>query len=127
MSCDNVELVRALYAGPSLVEGPAHPDVEFDAPAVYPDQPVVRGVEAIARFRDAAWDSITFEPEQFFDVDHERVLAFVRARATGSASGATAETRGAHEFTIRDGLVTRVKIYPDRGEALVACGVTLDA
>jgi ketosteroid isomerase-like protein len=78
------------------------------------------------RFRDSAWDSIRFEPERFFDIDEERVLVFVRATATGSASAATVETNAAHEFAIRDGLVVRVKIYADRAEALDACGVVLE-
>jgi hypothetical protein len=64
-----------------------------------------------------------FEPEEFFDVDDERVLVFIRATATGSASGATTQAIAAHEFTVRDGLVTRVKVYRDRAEALAASGI----
>jgi ketosteroid isomerase-like protein len=123
MSQANVELVRALYASASLTDGPAHPDVEFDATAVYPDRPIVRGVDQIRRFRDAAWNSMSFAPERFFDVDDERVLVFVHATATGSASGATTQTPAAHEFTIRDGLVVRVKVYGDRELALAAAGI----
>jgi ketosteroid isomerase-like protein len=123
MSQDNVELVRALYASASFMDGPAHPDVEFDATAVYPDRPVVRGIAEIKRFRDASWESISFEPEQFFDLDDERVLVLVRAKATGSASGATTEAPAAHQFTIRGGFVTHVKVYGDRAEALAAAGI----
>jgi hypothetical protein len=48
--------------------------------------------------------AIHFEPERFFDVDDERVLAFVRVSATGEGSGAPVEIRAAHEITVRDGV-----------------------
>jgi hypothetical protein len=49
---------------------------------------------------------------------------FVRVTATGRGSGAPAEARGAHEFTIRDGLLVRLKAYRDRSEALEAVGLS---
>jgi hypothetical protein len=76
-------------------------------------------------FRDAGpWGrSIHFEPERYFDVDDERILVFVRATSTGRTSGAPAETRIAQEFTIRGGVIVRVKIHRDRSEALEAVGL----
>jgi hypothetical protein len=43
--------------------------------------------------------------------------------AIGQESGAAAEARAAHEFTIRDGLPVRFKAYLDRSEALEAVGL----
>jgi uncharacterized protein len=130
MSQENVEFVRSVYADPRGLTAAASdkvaPDAEFDFTAAYPDWPVVRGVEALRRFRDSGpWSGspIHFEPERFFDVDDERVLVFARVSATGHESGAQVEIRAAHEFTIRDGRVVRFKVYGDREEALEAAGL----
>jgi ketosteroid isomerase-like protein len=131
MSQENVEIVQEIYADPRGLIGTASeraaPDVEFDFTDAYPDRPVLRGVEEMRRFRDTGpWSGspIHIEPERFFDVDDERVLAFVRVSATGQESGVGVETRPAHEFTIRDGLIVRFKVYLDRGQALDAAGLS---
>jgi ketosteroid isomerase-like protein len=128
MSQENVELVRRAYEGGdplTALSGSAAPDAEFDLTAVYPDQPVLRGVDEARRFRDSSpWGSSQrFEAERYFDVDDERVLVFVRATATGQGSGAPVEVQPAHEITIRDGLLVRFKVYLDRVEALEAAGL----
>jgi hypothetical protein len=131
MSRENVEIVRRIYADPrGLTAGASDkvaPDAEFDFSAVYPDKPVVRGVDDMRHFRDSGpWGGspIHFEPERFFDVDDERVLVFVRVSATGHESGAQVEIRAAHEFTIREELMVRFKVYANRDEALVAVGIS---
>jgi ketosteroid isomerase-like protein len=128
MSQENVEIVRRGFLDPGPLTDAARvsPDAEFDFTDVYPDQPVLRGVEEMRRFRDRGpWGrSIHFEPESYFDVDEERVLVFVRATSTGQTSGATVESSVAHEVTIRDGLIMRVKVYRDRAEALQAVGLS---
>ena len=130
MSQENVEFVREIYADPRGLIGSASeravPDVEFDFTDVYPDRPVLKGVEEMRRFRDTGpWSGspIHIEPERFFDLDDERVLAFVRVSATGQESGVEVEFRPAHEFTIRDGLIVRFKAYVDRKQALEAAGL----
>jgi SnoaL-like domain len=118
---------RRGYLGPGPLSGGAEiaPEAEFDFTAIYPDQPVLLGVEQMRAFRDAGpWGrSIHFGPERYFDVDDERVLVFVRVTSTGRASGAGVETRIAQEFTIREGLIVRVKVHRDRSEALEAMGI----
>jgi ketosteroid isomerase-like protein len=130
MSQKNVEVVRSIYADPggltATASGKVAPDAEFDFTAVYPDRPVMRGVEELRGFRDAGpWGGspIRFEPERFFDVDDERVLVFARVSATGHESGAEVEIQVAHEFTIRHQLVVRFKVYGDREQALEAVGL----
>ena len=129
MSEANVEIVRSVYAHPrglsSAESDKFASDVEFDFTLVYFDRPIMRGVEALRRFRDSGpWSGapIHFEPERFFDAG-DRVLVFVRASATGKGSGAQVELRVAHEFAIRDGRVVRFKVYPDREQALEAVGL----
>jgi ketosteroid isomerase-like protein len=134
MSQENVELVRSVYSDPSGLtagaSGKVAPDAEFDFTALYPDRPITRGVEEFRRFRDSGpWGGspISFEQERFFDVDDERVLVFVRVSATGQGSGAPVEIQVAHEFTIRDELVVRFKVYGNRDKALEAAGLSEQA
>jgi ketosteroid isomerase-like protein len=128
MSEENVEAVRESYETP----GPLFAtwadriaaEAEFDFTAVYPDRPVMRGIEELRRFREQGpWAELSFEPERFVDVDAERVLVLVRAHGTGVGSGVPVELRTAHEFTIRDGVLVRFKVYGDRDGALEANGL----
>jgi ketosteroid isomerase-like protein len=127
MSEANVEIVRALFRDSrGMIQAAterAVDDVEFDFTDLYPDRPVQRGVAAMRSFRDAGpWSGspIHMEPQRFLDVDGERVLAFVRLRATGQQSGVDVEMNPAVEFTLRDGLLIRFKVYRDRARALHA-------
>jgi ketosteroid isomerase-like protein len=129
MSKENVELVRSGYAEPdalTALSARISPDAEFDFTAVYPDRPVLRGLDEMQWFRDTGpWSGspIHFEPERFFDVDDERVLVFVRVTAQGEGSGVPVEIRNAHELTLRDGLLVRFKVYRDRAQGVEAAGL----
>jgi ketosteroid isomerase-like protein len=68
--------------------------------------------------------SVKLEPERFFDVDGERVLVFIHVTAEGEGSGAPVEMRDAHELTVRDGLIVRLKVYADRAKALEVVGLS---
>ena len=135
MSEENLEIVRRGYEAlelPGRVDESTWarfiaPDTEADFSAVYPDAPVTRvGPESVSRVTEMLpWGrSVKLEPERFFDVDDERVLVFVHVSAEGEGSGAHVEMRDAHELTIRDGLVVRVKVYADRADALEAAGLS---
>ena len=135
MSRANVEIVRRVYAdfglSPRLVEAAAHagliaPDAVFDYSALLPDGPVVRGVKAWGEHADSSpWGgSLKLASERIFDVDDERVLVFVHSSGEGEGSGAAVEGRTATEFTIRDGVIVRIKLYKDRTEALEAAGLS---
>lgn len=128
MSQENVERLRAAYADPrgmiAAAAGQVAADAVFDFSRAYPDQPVFQGVENLARFRaEGPWGELQFEPERFIDVDDERVLVLVRVTAVGESSGVRGVAEGAHEFTIRDGLVVYFRAYGDRAEALAAAGL----
>jgi hypothetical protein len=127
MSQENVELIRSFYADPdpwASFSARVAPDAEFDFTAVYPDGPVLHGIDEVRRFRDQVpWGSLHFEPERLIVVNAERVLALVRAVGVGELSGVRGEARVAHEFTIRAGLLVRFKVYGNRDEALEAAGL----
>ena len=48
----------------------------------------------------------------------------MRVAATGRESGVSVEMPVAHEFTIRDDLVVRFKVYGSREQALEAVGLS---
>jgi ketosteroid isomerase-like protein len=140
MSEENVRFVRDSYVpasgtgqGGGMIEQRAlfgalaeriSPDTEFDFSAAYPDRPVMRGLEEVRKFRDEGpWEELNFEPERVIDVDDERVMVLVRVDARGKGSGARVELMNAHEFTVRDGVLVRFKVYSDRDEALKAAGL----
>jgi ketosteroid isomerase-like protein len=127
VSQQNVDVVREAFASvaPLADYKRLAPDAEFDFTAVYLDQPLLRGVEELRAFRDTGpWGrSMHFTAERYFDVDEARVLVFVRATASGQQSGTPVETAFAHEFTLRDGMIVRVKAHPNRSDALKAVGL----
>src|SRR5256885_15687833 len=95
MSQENVEIVREIYADPRGLIGTAAeraaPDVEFDFTDVYPDRPVLKGVEEMRRFRETGpWSGspLYIQPERFFGLDAHRGLAVGRVRAAGPEGGA---------------------------------------
>jgi ketosteroid isomerase-like protein len=137
MSKENVELARQAWdrlgglADTAFLEaeeraGRIAPDAELDFSAMYPDAPILRGVEAwLGYLRSMPWArSVKLEPERFIDVDDERVLVFIHVTAKGEGSGVPVETRNAYEFTIRDGVLVRWKVYADRAKALEAAGLS---
>jgi hypothetical protein len=119
--------VRALYLDPApLVNSELiASDAEFDFTDLYPDHPVLRGTAEMQRFRDAGpWgSSIHFEPERYIDLDEERVLVVVGVGSTGQQSGVPVRQRLAQEFTLRGGLVVRVKTYARATDALELLGL----
>jgi hypothetical protein len=51
------------------------------------------------------------------------VLVFVYVTAVGETSGVPVGLRNAYEFTMRDRVLVRWKIYADRNQALEAAGL----
>jgi len=134
MSQENVEFVRHAFAEFGLsyagVEQAARagvfaPDIEFDFSALYPDGPIIRGIETWRGYADSLpWGrSLKLEPERFIDVEDERVLVFLRGTARKKGGGVPVEARTAYEITIRDGVVARLKVYADPEKAREAAGL----
>ena len=135
MSQENVEAVRRTLTEFDLslagIKGAARaglvaPDVEVDFSALYPDGPILRGIEAWHDYVSSLpWGrSLKLEPERFLDLDDERVLVFMRVTAEGEGSQAPIEGRGADEVTVQNGTVVRIKLFRDREEALEATGLS---
>ena len=107
-------------------------DEEFEIriPSYYPEEtPVFKGREGVARYaawlRDS-WSHWRAWAERFFDAgDH--VVVFGRIVAKGRSSGVPIEFRNALVFTIRNGRMTSMQVYPDRADALKAAGLSEQA
>ena len=142
MSSENVEVVRRWLAWlPDLRDvDPAddhaaieqafrdYLDEEFEIriPSYYPDErPVFQGRDGLVRYvawlRDS-WSAWRPWPERFFDAG-DRVVVFGRIVAKGRSSGVPIELTNALVFTIRNGRMTSMQVYPDRPEALKAVGL----
>jgi ketosteroid isomerase-like protein len=127
VSEENVKFATDAYADPrglSAMRERIAPDAVFDFSDLYPDAPLLRGVEAVREFRKSApWEELEFEADEVLDVGDDRVLVLVRTHAKGKSSGVAVEQEVAHVLTIRDGCLVHFKVYPDREQALSAVGL----
>jgi len=128
----NVELVQSIYAGWergdfSSTEW-AHPDIEY----VIADGPSpgtwkgLAGLAEGARSWISAWQGFRVEPEEFRELDENRVLVLSHGRGRGRASGLEVGQFGAEAadlFHIHDRKVTRFVVYFDRDRALAELGL----
>jgi ketosteroid isomerase-like protein len=122
MSQENVEIVRRIYAawesGDFGSAEWADPEIEF----VFTDGPEpgsYSGPGAMTKAMRAwlsAWADLRQEPEEYRELDRERVIVLHRFSASGKASGldlGQMEAEGAAVFHFRSGKVTRIDHYFD--------------
>ena len=128
----NLELVRSIFAAwargdYSQVQW-ADPQIEW----VMADGPVtgtrtgLAGLTAGTRDILNAWDDSRIEPEDYRELDGERVLVLVRNRGKGKSSGldlTRLRSEGAWLVHVRDGKVTELVRYFDRNRALADLGL----
>jgi ketosteroid isomerase-like protein len=134
MSQENVEVVRRVTevmdaegfeaALPVFLEA-AHDDVEWREDPAWPGSGTYRGVEQVRQVILDRMDTLDFDQqtEDLIDVD-DRVVALVRWRARGRASGAQGELSMAMVWTIRERTITSIEFFIDRAEALAAVGLS---
>jgi ketosteroid isomerase-like protein len=129
---ENLDLIRSIYAdwerGDFTSVDWAEREIEF----VFVDGPspgTWTGRSAMAEvWRDwlRAWDQWRTEPDEYRELENERVLVLVRNRGRGKTSGlelGEIRTRGAGLFHLRGGKVTRFVAYWDRERAFAALGL----
>lgn len=130
MSQEYVEAVRRqheLYnrSGEVLAEI-YDPDAEWTAAREDPDAETHRGLEAIRAYF-LKWldvfDEVEFSSDEVIDAG-EMVFTWIRFEGRGAGSGAPVQMEQAQVWTFREGKVVRVEEYFDRGEGLVAAGLT---
>ena len=127
MSDENVALVRRGFEHFVATGEPAwdtlHEHVEVRDHDIM-DGREYRGHADVRRwmFEDwaSAWSEYSAEPQEYIDVDAERVIAVLRIKATGRASGVAIERQDAMVYVVRDQQVTRVDYYNSKQQALEA-------
>ena len=129
MSEENVEIVRrhqeAFNRGDlaTMLELTS-PNIEWWDRADDPDASVHRGYDAVmkhlAEFDDLA--ELHVEPQEFIDAG-DFVVVPTRQVGRGRTSGASFEEHQVNVFRVRDGKVTELREYRERGEALKVVGL----
>jgi uncharacterized protein len=130
MSQGNVEIVRKVYERSWDPEANLKDFFESEAVMDWtasraPYSGIYRGHAEIRKFWQAfleAWDTWNVELLEVFDVDHETVVCVTLVRARGKDSGIPTEAHGAGVWSLRDGKITRAKLFQSKAEALEAVG-----
>jgi uncharacterized protein len=130
MSQENVEIVRSIYEAFNRRDWDAafrdqHPDVELTTPPG-PNAGTFRGREEIQGFWEemlTPFEAWTAEPEEFFE-HGDQVVAVVKVRVRHKDSSAEIENRTGNLWTIRDGAVGSMRMFPQPEKALEAAGLS---
>jgi ketosteroid isomerase-like protein len=135
MSEENVEVVRRIYEAAARRDDVTPfdvytEDIVFDVSngrrALFFTKSVYRGHEGVRQFwREAlsAFGEIDFEVEDLTDAG-DQVLAVIREREVGRASGVPVETTHIAVYTLAEGKVTQMQLFDDRQQALEAAGLS---
>jgi ketosteroid isomerase-like protein len=126
---ENLDLVRSIYAdwehGDFRSTEWAHPNIEF----VRPDGPEPGswiGIPEMSQTtRDilTAWEDFRQVPDEFREVDAERVLVLFRGTGRGKGSGVETSAKAATLIHFRDGKLARIVSYWDRALAFDDVGL----
>ena len=108
------------------VQAVAAADVEVGAAPELPNSATYRGHDGfatwIAEWLDA-WGEFRIDVLDVEAIDDEHVVVDVDQTGRGAGSGLEVTQRGlAYLVVVRDGLITRLFLYPDRAAALAAAG-----
>jgi ketosteroid isomerase-like protein len=129
VSQENVELVRRAEEAITRRDLDAlrallAPECEIVPLRTAVDNSVYRGPDAAAKWFAALneWETISFEHETFRE-GADWVLTLGRIQVRGRTSGANLDVEAAGVFYFRDGLITKIRNYTDRRDALADVGL----
>jgi ketosteroid isomerase-like protein len=134
VSEENVDVVRRLYDAAARRDDVTPfevyaEDIVFDisnsrrvALALRPIYHGHEGVRQYWRETTSAFGEIDFEVGELRDAGNH-VLAVIREREVGRASGAPVETTHLAVFTLSDGKIIQMQVFDDREQALEAAGL----
>lgn len=132
MASKDVDIVRDHFAAANERDfqramGQYAPEVELVVhPEAFLERGTFSGRDAVGEWF-ANWFA-TFEPGYRFDIEEARdlggvVLLVATHHGRGRASGAEVHGRTAYLYTVRNGEIARVEVYPGRADALKAAGL----
>jgi ketosteroid isomerase-like protein len=123
MSQENVEVVRSfLLLGVDEALAYADPDIVWNPAEESPTQGHDAVRASLVRWK-AEWDDYELLPEEFEHMG-DRVVATVRLRGRGRASGAPVDARFYEVYTVRDRKIVRMDQFTEQSEALEAVGLS---
>jgi ketosteroid isomerase-like protein len=102
------------------------PDCEIVPIRADVDQTVFRGPDALPKWfaaTDEAWESTTASEAETIREGPDWVLRFARLRARGRESGAELDVPAAAVYRFREGLITAIRVYTSRADALADLGL----
>lgn len=102
-----------------------HPEFELQTAGRVTSPGVYRGAEEVRRFFEdllEPFEEVTVEPLEFFERE-DRIAVFVLVRSRPTGSTATVENRVGHVWTVRQGRLARLEMYPRREDAIEAAGL----
>jgi ketosteroid isomerase-like protein len=134
MSQENVEMVRSIYDAVNRGDWDAafrdqHPDVELTTPpgpVAGPNAATYRGRAEIQGFWEemqTPFEALSVEPEEFFE-HGDQIAVVVRGRMRPKGSSGEIENRTGALWTLRDGKIVSMQIYPKPQEARQAAGLS---
>lgn len=118
---ESTEIIRRAYEAfrerdLGMLEEISDPEIEISSVTgiLSARETPYKGIAALVSYiRDVStiWDSIELVPEEFHELDGDRVLVFGRVRAT--RSGSEIDTPNAWLWTLSEGLVVSVQVYAE--------------
>jgi ketosteroid isomerase-like protein len=127
MSQENVELLREMYARPTLAAfaESLHPQAELRQAAAVPDADDYFGREEFVRGTlrwHEEWAQFAYHPQRFVD-SGESVLIAVRVSGRGRGSGVELDMDLFHLWTFREDMPWRCEVLLDESQAAKAAGL----
>ncbi|MFL5906367.1 MAG: nuclear transport factor 2 family protein [Solirubrobacterales bacterium] len=129
----NLDLVKSIFAqweeGDFSSSEWADPEIDFEmVGGLSPGR--WRGVAEMAQVWATmlrAWVDLRAIPDEFRELDDDRVFVLLRNQGRGKGSGIEVReisAKSANVFTVRDGKVTSLILYWDRDQAIADLGLT---
>jgi ketosteroid isomerase-like protein len=133
MSGKNVEVIRSHYEAYNRQDleatlAPLHDDIEIDLSATVMPETILRGHKQVGAVFTEQWKTsgeVEQRPQEFIELDKDRVL--VPLRCWGKVDEVTdfeLWMELADIWTMREGKGARIDVYPDKGSALEAAGLS---
>ena len=134
MSEENLDVVRRIYDAAARRDAVIPfeiyaEDIIWDMSnsrrALLAMKPVYHGHEGVRQYwreNVSVFGEVDFEVEELIDAG-DQVLAVIREREVGRASGVPVETTHLAVYTLRGGKVIQMQVFDDRQQALKAVGL----
>jgi ketosteroid isomerase-like protein len=105
------------------MEAMYRPDGVLDTSRVFPGERPRRGYAEMRPYWEEIWeiwDGVRMDPVEVLDVGGDRYVVVVELGGRGKRSGADVGRPMAFLYAMRDGLIARADLFPDRDAALAA-------